>query len=151
MLNTPRFQEIQVKNGECGWYEAQFNFDPICMRNLKDIVEDFDAHIVISSTWRYHCKDNSRHWVELLGNLNQYGLKDRVTGITPGCSRHDSKLCRGDDIKEWLRNHDDVNKFVIIDDDSDMLDLIYKLAKCNYKTGLTNEVKEKCYEILSSD
>ena len=35
VLNTPRFQMIQVKNCECDLYESQFNFDPICMNNLK--------------------------------------------------------------------------------------------------------------------
>jgi len=150
VLNTSRFQKIQVKNGECDWPESQFNFDPICMNNLKEIVEQFDAYIVISSTWRYGCQQQDRYWIELLGNMKRYGLQNRVIDITPNLEqKYKSMLCRGHEIKAWINCHENVDKFVIIDDEDDMFDVIDHLAECDSDYGLTNEVKKQCYEILS--
>ena len=42
----------------------------------------------------------------------------------------------------------DINKFVIIDDDNDMFDLIDHLAECDYQDGFVNEVKETALRIM---
>lgn len=151
VLNTERFQTIQVKNCECDWHEAQFNFDPICMNNLKEIINKFDAYVVITSTWRYWRDKNGQPWTELIGNFNKYNIKERIIDIIPILSKYNSELCRGDEIKEWLKNHNDISNFVIIDDENDMLDLSNKLVQCDYITGLTDTIKEKCFEILNNN
>lgn len=156
VLNTPRFQEIQIKNCECDGYESQFNFDPICMRNLKEIVDKTDSYIVISSTWRYdYSHSENRYMKEIINNLNLYGIKDRIIGITPDLrDKYNSMLIRGHEIKLWLEENSEkfnVERFVIIDDDNDMFDLIDNLAECDYQDGLVDEVKNIALRILMGE
>lgn len=145
VLNTERFVKIQVKNNECNYYEAQFNFDPICMKNLKELINDYCCKVVITSTWRLDYP-NDKYWIELIGNFKKYGIDNSIIGVTT--RKYD---IRGKQIQEWLKQHKEVNNYVIIDDDSDMGELINKLAKCDSKTGLTNEVKNKCIELLGGN
>lgn len=148
VLNTVRFQKIQIKNHECSSYDAQFNFDPICMKNLKTLVEMFDCKIVISSTWRVHENSQAdRYWTELMLNLKMYGLDTCVIGVTPPSISDEQ---RGDEIQKWLDSNSSVDNFVILDDDSDMAHLIDKLAQCSFENGFTKDVLEKAIAILAN-
>lgn len=107
------------------------DFNSGCMNHLKRIVEESDAHIVISSTWRTSKFDRDL----LMHQLDKVGLKDRVIGDTPDLvhladsSWDDDAGCfispdnwdewqgtRGHEISEWLKVNK-VKKFVILDDD----------------------------------
>ena len=145
VLNTERFQLYQIKNHEADAYYCCFNFDPICMKNLKYLVETYKCKIVISSTWRYGGKENNKYWDAIINNLREYKIEQEVIDMTPVLH---SK--RGYEIQKWIDNNT-VDKFVIIDDDDDMVHLKQYLAKCDCKTGLNKEVKEKCIKILESD
>lgn len=80
------------------------------VKNLKDIVEHTGAEIVLCSTWRRITFDHSPI-IYLNYMLNKYGLciMDK-TGYT-------KPSFRPKEIKDWLDNHDDVEAFVILDDD----------------------------------
>lgn len=149
VLNTPRYIEYQIKYDRLDGYDAQFNFDPICMKNLKELVEKTNAKIVISSTWRLLRKEKDIYWIELMNNLRLYGLEDKVIDCTPSL---DIDTNRGQEIKKWIEenNDKDIENFVIIDDDTDMDDIFDKLAKCDIKRGFTREVKEVAFKILSN-
>lgn len=150
VLNTPRFQMIQINNFECDAYESQFNFDPICMKNLKELINKTDAYIVISSTWRYD--SDPRYMSEIVNNLKLYGITDRIIGVTPDLSQqYNSRLIRGHEIQQWIQDNKNkyiIDKFVIIDDDNDMFDLIDHLAECDYQYGFVDEVKEIALKIM---
>ena len=86
----------------------------------------------------------------MMDNLNKWGIGDRVIGITPHFCEVDSK--RGDEIRDWLSWHLEVENFAIIDDDSDMREFTEtKLAKCQNHFGLTKKVKEKAIKILGEN
>ena len=148
VLNTHNHLVKQVEQDGINSYQAQFNFCPESLENLKKIVEETDAKIVISSTWRisYRCSYDDPHrkfWKALMKNLASIGIHKRVIGITPSC---ESRI-RGDEITEWLNNNQ-VDNFVIIDDDSDMADLMNHLAKCNWSDGITKDVRDNAIRIL---
>ena len=78
--------------------------------NLHDLIEATDAEIVISSTWRYS-------GLKVMQNMwRDRGLAGKVIDITPII--HDGVRC--DEIDYWLRENQ-VDSYVIIDDDDDML------------------------------
>lgn len=78
--------------------------------NLHKIVETTGADIVISSTWRLSGLDFIRNmWKER-------GIAGNVIDVTPTTKER----IRGVEIDMWLKRHD-VDTYVIIDDDSDML------------------------------
>lgn len=151
VLSTIRYIEHQVKNTNTNGYKAQFNFDPLCMQNLKQIIDKTDAKIVISSTWRLGGIRNNIHLDKILNNLNEYGLKDKVIGYTPDLSdKYGFCGCRGYEIQKWLDDNKDMNikSFVILDDDTDMFLLTHKLIQCHHKYGLNREAKTKAINML---
>lgn len=84
-----------------------------CVRHVRRISRLADADIVISSSWRI---GNSTHTLREM--FHMVGLF-RVIGRT---SSNDSSLSdRGDEIKQWLDANPTVEKYVILDDDRDIL------------------------------
>lgn len=109
-----------------------YPFDPNCLENLKELVIETNSSLVISSTWRHSKKGMKK----LLEALNKYDLDKLVIGCTPSLG-----LSRGAEIKKYLSESifsEDIN-FVILDDDSDMEDLLPYLVHTNRQDGLTKE------------
>lgn len=78
--------------------------------NLKWIIEETNAKIVISSTWRM---SGLKVMQEMWKHRN---LAGDIIDVTPF-----SAFCvRGEEIQTWLDNNEVLN-YVIIDDDDDML------------------------------
>jgi hypothetical protein len=89
--------------------------DPIAIGLLKFLVDATDAKIVVSSTWRLNYSLD-----EFKDIFAQYEWENAPFIGTTG--RGGIGSVRGDEIKEWLDAHPDVANYVIIDDDSDMLE-----------------------------
>jgi hypothetical protein len=91
--------------------------------NLRWIIEETAADIVISSSWRSAGLDEmQRMW-------SQRNLPGNVIDITPNevdvvargtCEFYDL-VDRGHEIQQWIDDNQ-IEKYVIIDDDPDMLD-----------------------------
>lgn len=90
--------------------------------NLRCVIEETGAKIVISSTWRMS-------GLKVMQAMWEYrGLAGEVIGVTPMCADLDDDLAfserceRGNEIKEWIDGCGfDIESYVIIDDDNDML------------------------------
>ena len=135
VLNTGRYQDIQEKRDNKSYFYHQFHFDNICMNNLKEIISEFNAYIVISSSWRIE-KDRI-YWEKILNNFRKYNIEDRIIDKTPSFS-----TIRGNEIKKWIEdNKDKVTNFIILDDEDDMLDLSNHLILCNDYFGFDNDKK----------
>lgn len=142
VLNTGRNQDFQASIEGKSTFEHQFNFDDGCMKNLKELVDEFDAYIVISSSWRIE-KDET-YGTEILRNLKDYDLDNRIIDRTPSFS-----TIRGEEIKQWLiNNKEKVDNFLILDDEDDMIDLVTNLALCNDYYGIDENVKNLAKKIL---
>jgi len=86
--------------------------DPRKWKWLSEYCNAYDYKICISSVWKNHFKDTN-DWNKSLIAL---GFRNDIfVGITGN-----RRTLRGDEIKEWIDNND-VDKYAIIDDDSDML------------------------------
>jgi hypothetical protein len=91
--------------------------------NLRWIIQETGAKIVISSTWRFSGLKKMRDMWEFRG------LAGEVIDITPDC--HDlvnegrfeyfDHVDRGHEIDYWLEGRTDIENYVIIDDDNDFL------------------------------
>ncbi|MFW6225708.1 MAG: HAD domain-containing protein [bacterium] len=90
--------------------------------NLRWIIEETGAKIVISSTWRM----GGLKYIRDMWEFRNY--PGEIIDITPTCKEvvhmgireFYDLVDRGDEIKLWL-DHYDVDNYVIIDDDNDML------------------------------
>jgi hypothetical protein len=91
-------------------------FHPHLVDNLKRIIDETGAKIVISSTWRMGngLPGMKEMWMDR-------GLPGEVVGVTPNFMVHfGTTLCRGKEIDAYLEDHPEIESYVIIDDDSDM-------------------------------
>lgn len=116
--------------------------DPLMIANLNFIIKETDAYIVISSSWRIrglmYCKEM----------LYKAGLiKNSILDITPTIYN----TGRGNEIQKWLDNDlDDIESFVILDDNSDMMHLKKFLVQTNSEYGLTLADSLKAIKILNN-
>ena len=118
--------------------------------NLHELIEKTGAEIVISSTWRYS-------GLKVMQNMwRDRGLAGKVIDIT--CRVPEG--VRGDEIEDWLQNNQ-VDSYVIIDDDDDMLPeqmpFFVKTSenhdhidKVDFGYGLTKECTAKAISILTA-
>jgi hypothetical protein len=82
-------------------------FDEAAVTIIRGIVNRAGASIVLSSSWRLNSD-----WQEI-GPAFDLPIIDRTPSL-PGN--------RGTEIAAWLEKHPEVDGYVIVDDDSDMLD-----------------------------
>jgi hypothetical protein len=88
--------------------------------NLKRIIDETDAKIVISSSWRHSGLQ------KMLDMWEFRNLPGEVIGVTPDLYRFldfegERTMVRGDEIQAVLNIHPEITHYVILDDDTDML------------------------------
>lgn len=126
--------------------------------NLKRIIDETNAWIVISSTWRMSGLES------IIEMWEDRKLPGNVVGITPNLKYHpdniDDELVRGDEIQSWIDKYE-ITDYVIIDDDTDMLphqmsrfvktsDNIDHTDYLDIGYGLTIECAEQAIKILNN-
>jgi len=116
------------------------SFDAEAVEQLNRVLKAIPSlQIVISSSWRLlHTME------ELKAIFCQYGVTPgRVLGKTPVLADKE----RGDEIKAWLEMtalwYRGNLEFAIVDDDSDMGELIDHLFHTTFDHGLTKEVADR--------
>lgn len=86
--------------------EHRTKFDEVSVRLISGIVEAAGAKVVLSSAWR-----NDKDWHEIGPSLG-IEIIDRTPSLLGS---------RGEEIKDWLDRHPEVESYAIVDDDGDML------------------------------
>jgi len=125
------------------------NIDVTRLELIKELVDKTGAKIVLSSSWRIHWeKDFSKcdlEGRELIETFGKAGLE--IYDKTP----YVSYLERGDEIRNWLLENEDVESFVIFDDYAfGWKELSDNLVQTNYRIerGIEQEHIQKALEIL---
>lgn len=117
--------------------------DPSAILVFKKLVHDVpDLQIVISSTWRrnYELSEFQRRLSQMLSIE-----PSRVIDRTPWLN-----TIRGLEIQDWLTRNPQVTKFAIIDDDSDMGDLMDHLFKTTWDEGMKMEHAQALTEFFNA-
>ena len=122
--------------------------DPVAVGMLRNVVEKSGAEIVLSSTWRL-----SENWREetarclcgagwpVDGRLDSIFLDrtPKYLGIN---------TVRGDEIQKWLEDNPEYDDYIIIDDDSDMLESqMDRFINVDYQIGLSVDNWNRICEI----
>lgn len=134
VLNCHRY--LSSLGPDVEWFETEGkSFDPKAIERVNRLV-DAGAVFVLSSSWR--------GTPGLVEALHEAGFKGEFLGETPRIGRP-----RGLEINAWLREHPEVKKFTILDDDSDMAHLKPYLVKTNFfRGGLLDHHVEEALEML---
>lgn len=156
VLNTERQHDLCVNKGIAPVDGFGYAFDPEAVTNLKRIVEETGADIVISSSWKLWGLDAmQRMWTKR-------ALPGKVIDITPNTESDEMLLSvdldymeipaiKGSEIKEWLttKGHD-VTHYAILDDFPDMLpEQESHFVQTDPSIGITEADANKTIEILT--
>ena len=119
-------------------------FNPLAVEMIRRLIAEFDASIVISSTWRYGLVKELRNELNKSG-LVKYLHKDwKTPEIYPS---H-----RGEEINLWLDNHPEAIDYVIIDDDENILEEQKNwFIRTDINDGMTEEHYFKVRQIFQPD
>lgn len=141
--------------------KSKYKLDPERMALVGRILDATGAKVVISSSWRrYSLEDTIKHLTDtshFLIDGNPFPYPEAVVGITermysfcyPNNNIHFC-LPRGCEIEHYLNQHSEVDNYVIIDDNQDMLLCqADNFVHTNGITGLTEEDVERAIEILN--
>lgn len=124
------------------------------VKRLAKIVESTGAQIILSSDWkdgwsRYYTSSKPSHAKYLDNHLYKKGrltIKDKMPNTNKG------SWFRGEEILAYLRSHQDVENYVILDDtffeDFSIKEISEHLVLTNHKLGLTDGDVEKAIRIL---
>lgn len=141
---------------------SKWRLDTDKMLLVKRICDETSAKIVISSSWRRFTLEDTFNMLseyEQSGKEVPFILKDYVVGITnrmyafkEGNVHIHYGLPRGCEISRYLTEHKDISKYVILDDDADMLlEQAPYFINTNWGLGINEQDVEKAIEILNKD
>lgn len=127
--------------------KSRYCFSVDCFNALAKILTNTGADIVISSSWRH---ENVEKTVKSLTNAskriingNPFPFSEKIIGVTPRIG------LRGTEIACYLSSHP-CDKYVILDDDTDMLDCQKEaFFEINPDNGLTEDDADKIIEFLN--
>jgi len=109
--------------------------EPELVQRFNTLVKELGVGVVLSSTWRL-----SKTWREdMKGNGLDMEFIDRTKDLYNAGKT--ARLPRGAEIQEWLDRHPEVERYAIIDDDSDMLPE-QPFFQTNYAFGLTEDIAQ---------
>ena len=124
------------------------DMDTDCLYQLKRIVEQTDAYIVLTSSWRMYFLRGDENPIKLYfeNRLKLFGLE--LYDIAP----HIGTARRAAEIKQWLKDHKQFKSYVILDDN--MFPGFQKMSDHLCMTdwsngGLTAEHAAKAIQILN--
>lgn len=124
-LNSARFLRDNPGAFDCA--DDAEALDTVAVARLEQLLVRTGAVIVVSSTWRI------LNTVEqILDFLHRRGAPSaKIIGTTPHLTGY-----RGGEIRAYLKEHPEITRFAIVDDDSDMEPYYHKLVKTNKDEGM---------------
>lgn len=122
---------------------------------LQKILDKTNAKIVVSSTWRQIFKKRyqMKKVLDCMGLIRPklYGVSGTETA-DDWCTPKSNSGIRGEEIQAWLNAHPDVTQYVILDDDSDMLEhQLERFIRIDPMVGINGSVLAKSLVLLDAD
>ena len=116
---------------------GQEPFNQTCMKNVEKLCREYDLKIVVTSSWREY-----RDYPEY---LRKSGLSEEIEIL--GCTEI-LHMFREDEIKDYLKKHIYIHKFVILDDIKDLGDLEPYHVCTEFEKGFDEEKYQEAKKIL---
>jgi hypothetical protein len=124
-----------------------FEFCPKSVEHVKQILEQTNSKIVLSSSWRIG------ETIETFKKnyLSHYRLQNYLVGMTPFSGNFNET--RGLEIQQYINlvknTYLNVDRFIIIDDDKDMSHLMSRLVHCTNLNGLDEIKRDEAIRLFS--
>ena len=157
VLNTERHYEYCYKKGTAPDEKFGYPFDPVAVANLKKIIDETGAVIVISSSWKFWGLST------MIGMWKMRNLPGKVISVTPQAMSDEILLnadltemgilpLKGSEINGWLSEHKrSVAQYAILDDVDDMLpNQESHFVQINPIVGITEQDADAVITILNN-
>lgn len=156
VLNTERQHNRCVEAGLAYVDNFGYAFDPVSVANLKRIVDETGADIVISSSWKFWgLSTMQKLWAsrELPGKIldvTPNNVSDEML-LSVDLNLMDLPAGKGSEIKEWLSTNDSrVTGYAILDDLPDMLpEQQSHFVQTDPRIGITEDDADRVITILT--
>lgn len=139
VLNSDEFAAFCLKEEGYDPFEID-ELDPRAIKNLKYIVENTGASIVLSSSWRW----DKKAFDKIKQQLKIFNLEIKDTTIM----NISTTMSRTAEIKQHLEMNPKIENYVILDDATIEEPLTSHWVRCLFKTGLTKKLADEAIEIL---
>ena len=118
-----------------------------CVARFKTLVHKAQAEVVLSSTWRLY-QDTIEELISegiLALACDDWRTKDLY-------NEGEEAPLRGIEIAEWLSRHPEVDNYIILDDESDMLpEQFSRFVQTSFENGgLTQELADKALALMTA-
>jgi len=114
-------------------------FDPVAVGLLKSAIVETGASVVLCSNWRH---DANMPTLEYVLGIN-------IMDVTRD---HEDGDTRGDQIKDWLANHPEVERYAILDDKEDYYSgQMDHLCRTSTRNGFLLGHYEELVDLLGPD
>ena len=142
--------------------KSKWNISWEHVKRVKKICDETDAKLVISSSWQRYAGTKNETREERVENwLNGILMKDSRGRIRKFFADYTYDMSgrfygeygnvRGSDIKSWLTRHPEVENYVILDDEDDMLDeQLYHFVSTDWVFGIQDREVTLAIEVLMS-
>ena len=141
-------------------YASKWNISLEHVKRVQKICDVTGAKLVISSSWqrfghKYETREERvKNWLDGIMMKEYKGVIKKFfkeyTYDMSGRFYGEFGNIRGSDIKSWLTRNPDVDNYVIIDDESDMLDeQIFNFVQTDISFGIQDREVELCIDILN--
>jgi len=110
--------------------------DSVLLARFTRLIDLTGAEVVLSSTWRYDPAG--------VFSAKYYGVP--FIDVTPDMPNRP----RREEVLSWLKQHPEVERFIVIDDEDDQLDSL-PLFQPSARTGLTDEIIERAAAFLNGE
>lgn len=156
VLNSEKLAKHLYNKGiKCHGDDGVYNFiDENVVNKLAQFCKTYDIKIVISSSWRHFYFDDTIKFIKEKRNKKLHSLIPYIIGQTPRLYKEkengsSEQLCRGDEIQDYINIYH-IENYVILDDDSDMLDSqLEHFIQTDYKDGLLDRHFEQIKKLLN--
>lgn len=158
VLNTERQHNRCVEAGLAYVDNFGYAFDPVSVANLKKIVDEVGADIVISSSWKFWgLSTMQKLWTnrELPGKLidvTPNNVSDEML-LSVDLDLMELPAGKGSEIKEWLETKgQQVTHYAILDDLPDMLpEQQSHFVQTDPRIGITEDDADRVISILTGE
>lgn len=145
-------------DGVVSTHKYKFHLDPSKVKMVNSICLFASAKIIVSSSWKMGCTDvaHFKDWMEKAFLTQEIRERNRevfdeflnnIFDITNGVGS-----MRGDEIRDYLLKHDQIEHYVILDDDSDMLEeQLFNFVQTDTYEGITQREVGLCDTILHGE
>lgn len=142
-------------------YSTKWNISLEHVKRVKKICDATGAKLVISSSWQRYGRvgesreDRVKNWLDgILMKGYKGAIKKFFTDYTydmSGRFYNEFGNVRGSDIKSWLTRNPNVDNYVIIDDEGDMLDeQLYHFVQTDWVFGIQDREVKLAIDVLNN-